>query len=342
MTVITEMTDKKKRIQVLADVEDSSHENPYHNNTPSDAVGKADIQRFEYLQYCELNREFTPDTIRTKFYHLSRFMRDNAVADFRTITNVQVDNWRAAALAAGMKPKTVNNHVDDVVGVLKFLHYRRDETIALRIDGVERYRIHIDQEDLPSFSMHEILEMKEYCIGLREQLAFSLTFETALRIHEVTNLMVEDMREDEQGRDYFRIEGKGRVRRNTFMLGDTRALLDQWLLLSGIEGGYIFPSPVREGKPLTINQMRKIITRPIRRAGFDAGGPHALRRSASTIALDNGMPLAQVSKWLGHSDPKITAKYYYKQNNVKLQDQYQKAFGKALADRPVDMRVAVM
>jgi integrase len=151
-----------------------------------------------------------------------------------------------------------------------------------------------------------------------------------MRLHEVTHLCVEDIRQNENGKKYFRIEGKGRKKRNTFVLPDTMESLDRWLLLAGIDGGYIFPSPVKEGFPYTRDQMRKVINRPIRRAGFVIGSPHALRRSAISTALENGMPLAKVAKWVGHTDSRITLKHYYKQDNERMQTDHHDALSAAL------------
>jgi integrase len=290
-----------------------------------------DTQIEKYLRYCEFNREFTPDTLKTKYYHLNRVVKDNSVNDFREITNEQIDDWRAKMFEAGIKKKTINNKVDDVVACVRFLKHRQREDVALNLDSVERYRIRYSNEDLPSFTAEEIVAIKRHCKTLIEELTFSMTFETAMRLHEVTYLQVEDIRKNPNDSEYLRIEGKGRVKRNTFMLPDTKALLGRWLALTGIEEGYIFPSPVKQDMPYTNNQMRKIISRPIRRAGFDVGSPHALRRSSITIALDNGMPLAKASKWAGHSDPRITLKHYYKPDNELLQDQHHKALSSALA-----------
>jgi DNA invertase Pin-like site-specific DNA recombinase len=44
-------------------------------------------------------------------------------------------------------------------------------------------------------------------------------------------------------------------------------------------------------------------------AGLPHAGPHSMRHSAATIALDQGVPLAVVQEMLGHSDIRITRAY---------------------------------
>lgn len=291
----------------------------------------ANTQIQDYLRYCELNREFTSDTIKTKYYHLNRFARDNKLRDFREVTNLQVDIWRAQMFQAGVNKKTINNHVDDVTGCVKYLKNRRDQRVKLKLEAVERYRIRYDNEDLPSFSPKQIDYIKKHCATLLEEVAFSMIFESAMRLHELTYLQVEDVRLQDNGEEYLRIEGKGRKKRNTFIMPESMQLLNKWLALTGIEAGYVFPSPVRDGLPYTNNQMRKIISRPIRRAGFEFGGPQALRRSSITIALDSGMPLQEVTAWVGHADPRVTQKHYYKRNTRRLQASHHKAMRAAFS-----------
>lgn len=292
-----------------------------------------DTQIKDYLHYCKFKKNRTPDTIKTKYYHILQFVRENSVQDLRTVTNKQLDDWCVSKFDAGMKPKTINGHIDDVIGCLKFLKIKQEQVVAINFEAVERYQIIEDDtnEDLSSFLPQDILLIKQHCRSLLEELAFSMTFESAMRLHEVTKLCVEDIRQNRNGKKYFRIVGKGRKKRNTFVLPDTMDSLDRWLLLTGIDGGYIFPSPVKEGSPYTRDQMRKVITRPIRRAGFATGSPQVLRRSAASTALDNGMPLAKVSKWLGHEDSRITLKHYYRQDNERMQNDHDDAMEAAFA-----------
>jgi integrase len=287
----------------------------------------------DYLHYCKFKKNRTRDTVKTKYYHIHQFVRENKIEDLCTVTNQQLDRWCVLKFDAGMKPKTINGHIDDIIGCLKFLKIKQERIVAINFEAVERYQIIEDDtnEDLSSFTPKDILHIKQHCRSLLEELAFSMTFESAMRLCEVTHLCVEDIKQNENGNKYFRIEGKGRKKRNTFVLPDTMESLDRWLLLTGIDGGYIFPSPVKEGSPYTRDQMRKVINRPIRRAGFSIGSPQVLRRSAVSTALENGMPLAKVSKWVGHADSRVTLRHYYRQDNERMQNDHRDAMGAAFA-----------
>lgn len=275
----------------------------------------------DYLRYCKYNRDMRDSTLKTKYYHIIKFARDVGARDLRKLDNEIIDRWREVSRSEGMAKKTINGYIDDVTLCVKYLRDKRQQKVSLMPEAIDRYRIRYDNEDLPSFTPEEIAEIKRHCRGLLEELAFSLTFETAMRLHEVTYLRLEDIREV-NGRQYFRITGKGGKRRNTFMLPETQAMLKRWLMLAGIHEGWVFPSPVREGLPYTNDQMRTIISRPIRRARFKEGGPQSIRRSSISIALDNGMPLAKVSKWVGHTDSRVTLKHYYKPDIERMQNDH--------------------
>ncbi len=297
------------------------------NNYAEIASTMAMRQIYEYLDYGEKIKNFTSDTLSTKFYHVRRIAYEIELKDFRKLTKVDLRKWCMTKIEDGVKAKTINGHIDDLVGLLKFLKYQQDIKLSIIIESIDRFSNAKDEdiEDLPSFSRAEIENIRDHCESLLEEAVFSTLFDSAMRLCEITNMTVENIQRPDDSDVYLRITGKGRKRRPTFVLPETLAILEQWMTQAGITSGYIFPSPVRVDKPYTRENMRKIINRPIRRAGYALGGPHAIRRSALTIALDSGMSLPMVAKWAGHSDPSITLKHYYKTRTKTLMESHRAA-----------------
>lgn len=188
---------------------------------------KLHSQLDNYLHYCKYNRDFADTTIRTKYYHINKFAEDANIYDLCELTNQDIDSWRQTKLDNGMSKKTINGYLDDVVTCVRYLRDKREEPITLRTEGLDRFRIHYDNEDLPSFNATEITNIKDHCVSLLERIVFSLTFESAMRLHEITKLDTADIR-DEDGDKYFRISGKGGKRRNTFILPETWSMLERW------------------------------------------------------------------------------------------------------------------
>lgn len=274
----------------------------------------------DYLHWCEFNRQMTPSTMTSKRQCIFKFVDEHpGLTDLRKLSNKELDAWAASMLEAGKAGKTVNNYVDHVKACLYFLQNQRGEHLTIRLEALLRIK-ELDN-DLPYFTPKEVKLIKAQCQSLRELLLVSLIFESALRINEVIHLQVENL----DGCN-IRILGKGRKLRDTFILQDTKELLDKWLLLTGISEGYVFPSLMKYGEPLTPQQIRWSINQPIRRAGFKDGSAHALRRSAITAALEGGMQIHDAAKWAGHSDPETTLKHYYKATAEKLAQKHKAAF----------------
>ena len=64
-------------------------------------------------------------------------------------------------------------------------------------------------------------------------------------------------------------------------------------------GGMIYP-----------DLFRQSWKRAIKRLGLRAYNPHDLRHKWATVTLSNGVPIHEVSRWMGHSSIKITVDHY--------------------------------
>ncbi len=66
----------------------------------------------------------------------------------------------------------------------------------------------------------------------------------------------------------------------------------------------------RDGKPLSANNLRKVFDRLVRFAGVPAITPHAIRKTAITLALANGASPKAVASRVGHADSRVTLDIY--------------------------------
>ena len=93
--------------------------------------------------------------------------------------------------------------------------------------------------------------------------------------------------------------------RTVFLSADARAVIDRQR--TGREGTYVFPSPVRPGKPL--GDELSLWPRVRRRAGLAGVRLHDLRHTFASQAVMKGIPLPVVARLLGHSEARMTLKY---------------------------------
>jgi integrase len=75
-----------------------------------------------------------------------------------------------------------------------------------------------------------------------------------------------------------------------------------WLFLSGRTG---------EPRPLTMNSVSLMLTRRYHAGGgsLRCFGSHRIRHATATLLVNNGMPLEEVSRYLGHSSTMPTRRY---------------------------------
>jgi len=136
-----------------------------------------------------------------------------------------------------------------------------------------------------------------------------LTYGCGLRVSEVVALKVRDI-DGERG--LLRVEqGKGAKDRLVTLPGTllnrlrsywTHCRPEQWL----------FPSSRGLGEPICASTAQRIFANAKRRAGIDKiGGIHSLRHAYATHQLENGLPVHELQRLLGHNNLQSTERYLH-------------------------------
>jgi len=76
--------------------------------------------------------------------------------------------------------------------------------------------------------------------------------------------------------------------------------------------GWVFLSAgAGEPRPLTMNALSLMLTRRYHAGGgtLRTFGSHRIRHATATLLVNNGMPLEEVSRYLGHSSTDVTRRY---------------------------------
>jgi len=273
-----------------------------------------DKQVEEYLNYCLYNRRMTEQTMRSKEYILNKFAQQRHVDDMQKFTNKHFNAWVEYQLRSGVSGRTVNTRASHIIALVKWLK-DMDYSMQLRIS-----LIHKVKEDPPrrNFFTREQIELAKHSASEMEKLLISIMFDSGLRLSELTNLRLENLKDRE-----IRIVGKGRKARQTFITDPTRVLLDRWILRRNIDD-YLWPSPMyKNGKPYSTDEIRYIMSKPFDRAGIEGFYPHAIRHSFGTDLQRNEAPLMAIQSLLGHSSVATTEKYLHGLDN-RLEDTYDK------------------
>jgi site-specific recombinase XerD len=155
-------------------------------------------------------------------------------------------------------------------------------------------------------------------IDLRDRAIVSMLTTTAARNSSVRLLRVADV-DLERDLISFR-RAKGAKTLEVALHRETRAAIEAYLkhgrtkLLGRAEDpGYLFLSAYRTGgaRPLSANAVSLMLTRRYHAGGgrLPFFGSHRIRHGTATLLVNNGMPLEEVSRYLGHASTFVTRRY---------------------------------
>lgn len=197
--------------------------------------------------------------------------------------------------------------------------------------------------------------------GVRDAALIALAWNTGLRVSELAELQLANVKELGPDEYELTVTGKGDKARNTYVYDGAAAALADWLHLRGNDGpaapvfvavsnaGEIQREPKARGlrtggtilkQPgIGANALNKMLER--RAAEAELSQPitwHDFRRSFAGNLLDGGIDLATVQKLMGHSSPITTSEYDRRGEEVKkravrtLYVPYKRQRGKPMVD----------
>jgi integrase/recombinase XerD len=253
---------------------------------------------------------------------------------WNAVTADDLDRYRE--WLAGQFARTTANRrlvvVRALYGEAKRRHLVADDP-ADRLRGV-RGRDERDGGALTRQQAHDVLEAVSgdlrrpghRLLAYRDLALVSLLLRTGIRRSELTGLRVSSLG-SAQGHHILTITGKGNVVRTVKVPPDVWRMLEEWLEAAreaGLELGGDDPLfvEVRKGgnipgkRPLSDRAVYTIVERRLRAAGLERLGPHGLRATFVTLALEGGAPLHMVQRAAGHADPRTTERYWRRKDGL--------------------------
>lgn len=156
--------------------------------------------------------------------------------------------------------------------------------------------------------------------GLRDRAILSVLIYTAARVGAVAKLKVSDFYAGGRERWLLHFTEKGGKHREIPVRSDLRELLMRYLEASG-QGSTTSDSPLFQtmdwktgrltGRPITQGDVLRMVKRRLKNAGFPVAKftCHSFRATTITDLLKQGLPLSDVQRLAGHSDPRTTKLY---------------------------------
>ena len=177
-----------------------------------------------------------------------------------------------------------------------------------------------DPERLPMTAL-ELERIRKSCSTVREKALVDFLYSTAARVSEVCDLNTDDISFTDHT---VRIRcGKGGKGRTTFMNAESEVSLRAYLESRQDDDPALFVSAYKPHGRMKKRAVEDEITKIVSRCEVSVHvTPHVFRHTAASLALQRGMPIDQVQKWLGHARIQTTLRYAKTLNfDVKLSHQ---------------------
>lgn len=265
----------------------------------------------EFLSFIKTGKALAATTLQSYARHaqtLIRFLLLHRSSRPQTATAHDLRAFVVYRLAQGIDPRSIAHEISGMRQLCAFLvcaGYRPDDPSRV-LTSFKQWRV------LPrALPETDVLRMIEaYRFGTREHAILELLYASGLRVAELCNLRMRDLRLAD--RNVFVHQGKGAKDRICPIGRPASKSLGTYVRHTRI---YLGPTDestrvfIRDdGKPFTRGEIADIVKDAARRAGCKAT-PHVLRHSCATHLLERGANLRVIQTILGHEDISTTQLY---------------------------------
>jgi site-specific recombinase XerD len=295
----------------------------------------------DFLEYMELEKERSPQTIQNYDFYLRRFVNFAKTKSVKTPKGIDQNlvkryrlwlNQQTTAAGDPLKSNTKNYHLVALRSWLKYLARRDVPTMApekIELGKMpERQVDFLDGSDLQAFLEAPLKSTQTKILKLRDKSILELLFSAGLRVSELVNLKQDSIN---LKRDEFTIRGKGGKLRICFLSNAAKHAISEYLENRKDTAEFLFIRHDRASKrnaeatPLTPRSVQRMVEKYAKEAGITKKvTPHTMRHSFATDLLMNGADIRSVQSMLGHSSI-TTTQIYTHITNQQLRDVH-KAF----------------
>ncbi len=289
-----------------------------------------------FLAYCELERNYSPNTIESYRYTLGQFFdflsdTGQPCNDISTINTRNIKSFIGSLYDNGYKKISLKLKISAIKSFFKFLKKRE------LLDKNPAAGIPIPKADkkLPSFLMtDEITELMNTPnsgkpLELRNMALIELLYSSGMRISEALNL---NMNQIDFSNKIVKVMGKGRKERIVPIGSKAIESLKRYSSVRGTliknksENAFFLSARGFRMNPVdayrVVNKALKLVSNTSKKS------PHVLRHTFATHLLDNGADIQSVSEMLGHSSLSATQVYTHVSID-RLKKAYKKSHPKA-------------
>ncbi len=277
-----------------------------------------EAQWFANLDSVQTRRAYQSD--------LKAFMRFTGIVkpeEFRSVTRSHVLAWRADLETQGLAGSTIRRKLAALASLYDYL-CESNAVTHNPVKGVKRPKVESYEGKTPALGDAQARALldaphNDTLKGKRDRAILSVLLYHALRREELTKLLVKDFRQERRGVPHLCVHGKGGKLRYIPTHPQALGLVADYLEAAGHGAeldGPLFrrvraPKAGTVATALSPGGVYAEVVRYMKQIGIrgDNLGPHVLRATAATSALEHKADIAKVQEWLGHASISTTRVY---------------------------------
>ena len=260
------------------------------------------------------------------------FLGIDAPGQFREVTRAHVIAWRDKLVSRGQAPATIRRKLSALSSLFDYL-CEKNAVPVNPTQGVQRLKEESYEGKTPAMSddrARMLLDAPSETTlkGRRDRAILATLLYHGLRREELCTLRVGDLQE-RVGVKVLHVHGKGGKIRYIPLHPEAASRIYIYLDVAGHDQDRDAPlfRPVKNlydgrlNKPLSTTAIYKnVVTYYAKKIGLEIQGlgPHALRTTAATNALENGADITEVQHWLGHA--RIDTTRLYDRRRHRMED----------------------
>lgn len=269
-----------------------------------------------------------PQTRRAYQNDVQEFMTFTGIADphaFRLVGRGHVLAWRKDLERRSLGAATIRRKLSALSSLFESL-CEANAVQGNPVDGVKRPKVDSTEGKTPAIGDHQARELlaapdTATLQGLRDRAMLATLLYHGLRRAELCALRLVDL-QDRRGVRHLQVHGKGSKIRYVPLHPAAAGAIAAYLEAAGHGDEKAAPlfRPVsnnaRGARAITTDGVYKVLIKYASTVGIDVEGfgPHALRATAATNALEHDADIAKVQQWLGHANIATTRVYDRRQS----------------------------
>lgn len=282
-----------------------------------------EIDNQDYVDLFVAAKEVEGCSERTITYYKS------TIEDMLKLTGLALNRITTESIREYLKAYQAKNNcskitVDNVRRNLSsFFSWLEEENYIIKNPVRRIHKVRVGSSVKQVISDESIEIMRDKCMNIRDLAMIDLLFSTGIRVGELVNLNITDVKFEERECIVY---GKGDRERCVYFDAKTKLHIQAYLKERDDDNKALFVSLNRPHNRLKINGVEIRIRRLGQRLHIEKIHPHKFRRTMATRAIDKGMPIEQVQQLLGHKQI-VTTMHYAMVNQSNVKNSHKKYLG---------------